>query len=276
MTDTMQHTPPPVVLTIAGSDSSGGAGIQADIKTISALNGYAASVITAVTAQNTDGVQLVYPLPPQVISAQIRSVMDDLQPQAVKIGMIPDAESAHTVVRTLQEYRSVPVVYDPVMVSTSGRRLMAEETVQVVEEWLLPMCRLVTPNLHETSMLWQAEEVTDMESMQRAARELNRTYRTAFLVKGGHLEGEVMCDILCEEGRIRRFTGQKVESRNLHGTGCTLSSAIAVMLAQGASMDEAVKGAKAFIHQAIQAGKDLHIGHGNGPLWHFFKRETSI
>ena len=265
----------PVILTIAGSDCSGGAGIQADIKTISALKGYAASVITAVTAQNTMGVQAVCPIPPDIVRAQITSVMDDLQPVAIKIGMVHNAAIVHTVAECLQKFWSRFVVYDPVMVSTSGRKLMTEDTVRTIQEELFPLCSLITPNLGEVSLLL-SNPVTDIEEMKLAACELANRYHCAVLVKGGHLSGNTMCDVLYNNGRFSLFGQQKIESRNLHGTGCTLSSAIAAFAARGKGLEEAVRQAKVYISKAIYHGKDLHIGHGNGPLCHFFSGEINF
>lgn len=262
----------PVILTIAGSDCSGGAGIQADIKTISALKGYAASVITAVTAQNTTGVQGVYPIPPDIVRAQIISVTDDLQPAAIKIGMVHNAAIVHTIAECLQKYRSRFVVYDPVMVSTSGRKLMTEDTVCAIQNELFPLCSLITPNLSEASLLL-SNPVTDLEEMKHAARELANRYHCAVLVKGGHLSGGTMCDVLYNNGSVSLFEQQKIESCNLHGTGCTLSSAIATFAARNNGLEEAIRQAKAYIGKAIYYGKDLHIGHGNGPLCHFFSGE---
>lgn len=269
---------PSVILSIAGSDCSGGAGIQADIKTISALGGYAASVITAVTAQNTLGVQSVYPIPADMVKAQITSVMDDLQPDAVKIGMVHDAGIVAAIVDCLQTYTLECMVYDPVMISTSGRQLMTEETIQIIKTELFPLCTLITPNLNEASLLL-GQAIADTVEMQQAARELSHRYDTAVLIKGGHLEGNDMCDVLyCRHpsagadvlpsGCILHST-PRIESPNLHGTGCTLSSAIATFLADGSKLDEAVRKAKKYISTAINLGKDMNIGHGNGPLWHF-------
>ena len=269
---------PPIILSIAGSDCSGGAGIQADIKTISALGGYAASVITAVTAQNTLGVQSVYPIPADMVKAQITSVMDDLRPDAVKIGMVHDAGIVTTIVDCLQTYTPECIVYDPVMISTSGRRLMTEETIQVIKTELFPLCTLITPNLNEASLLW-GQTITGTVEMRQAAQELSCRYNTAILVKGGHLEDNDMCDVLyCRQPSAGAdvlpsgcilYSNPKIESRNLHGTGCTLSSAIATFLAGGSKLDEAVCKAKEYISIAINQGKDMDIGHGNGPLWHF-------
>ena len=262
----------PVILTVAGSDCSGGAGIQADIKTISALKGYAASVITAVTAQNTVGVQTVYPIPPDIVRMQTESVMDDLQPAAVKIGMVHNAAIVRAIAECLQRFRPRFVVCDPVMVSTSGRQLMTEDTIHTIQEELFPLCSLITPNLSEASLLL-ARTVTDVEDMKQAARELADRYHCAVLVKGGHLSGTTMCDVLYGDNGFSLFEQQKIESCNLHGTGCTLSSAIATLAACNNGLEDAVRQAKAYIGKAILHGKDLHIGHGNGPLCHFFPEE---
>ena len=212
----------PVILSIAGSDCSGGAGIQADIKTISALGGYAASAITAITVQNTLGVRAVQSISPDMVRGQIEAVMDDLQPVAIKIGMINDIQIVRVISDCLQKYSPAYVVYDPVMVSTSGKKLMTDD------------------------------------------------YQTNVLLKGGHLEGDNMCDLLhTSEFIYHIYEEKKIESHNLHGTGCTLSSAIATYLAKGYPMRESIQHAKTYITQAIIAGKELNIGHGNGPLWHF-------
>ena len=231
---------PPIILSIAGSDCSGGAGIQADIKTISALGGYAASVITAVTAQNTLGVQSVYPIPADMVKAQITSVMDDLRPDAVKIGMVYDAGIVTAIVDCLQTYTPECIVYDPVMISTSGRRLMTEETIQVIKTELFPLCTLITPNLNEASLLW-GQTITGTVEMRQAAQELSCRYNTAILVKAGHLEGNDMCAVIsCRQPSAGAvvlpsvcilYSHPIIESHNLHGTGSTLSSAIATFLA---------------------------------------------
>ena len=259
----------PVILTVAGSDCSGGAGIQADIKTISALKGYAASVITAVTAQNTVGVQAVYPIPPDIVRMQTESVMDDLQPAAVKIGMVHNAAIVRAIAECLQRFRPRFVVCDPVMVSTSGRKLMSDETIEEIKRELLPLVTLITPNLDEASVLTD-KSIHNIHEMQEAAKRLVDEYQTSVLIKGGHLEGDRMCDLLhTSESIFHIYEEKKIESNNLHGTGCTLSSAIATNLAKGYPLRESIQHAKSYITQAIIAGKDLHIGHGNGPLWHF-------
>lgn len=273
---------PPIILSIAGSDCSGGAGIQADIKTISALGGYAASVITAITVQNTLGVQAVHPVPADIVHQQIEAVMDDLQPCAVKIGMVHNADIVHAIAVCIRKYRPKYVVYDPVMISTSGRRLMAEETICTIKEELFPLCTLITPNLSEASLL-NEKSISTVAEMEQGAISLSKQYNTSFLIKGGHLKGEEMCDVLynhpislevnAPQATCSLHTSPKVESRNLHGTGCTLSSAIATYLAHGKSLEEAVRQAKNYIHTAISNGKNLQIGHGNGPLWHFSLQE---
>ena len=260
------HGAPPTVLTIAGSDSSGGAGIQADIKTISALGAYAASALTALTAQTTQGVQGISPVDPEFMVLQVSSVLNDLQVDAIKIGMVGDSAMTLALSHVLQRYTG-PIVYDPVMISTSGHRLMEENAIEAVCRYLLPQCTLITPNLHEARLL-ASRPINTIEDMEQAALYLSECYHTAILIKGGHLEGHSMCDILSCHGKVTRFTAPKVESRNLHGTGCTLSSAIATYLAMGNVMEEAIKCAKAYVSQAIIEARNLHIGQGQGPLWH--------
>lgn len=261
---------PPVVLTVAGSDSSGGAGIQADIKTISALGGYAASVITALTAQNTQGVSLIEPVSQQMLKKQMEAVFDDLEVAAVKIGMIYDAESAHIVADILRRYRPKTIVCDPVMISTSGSRLMQNETIEVVEKELFPQSRLITPNLHEASMLARCK-INHIKDMYDAALNLSEKYGCGVLIKGGHLDGHTMCDVLYDGASFHEFASRKVESRNLHGTGCTLSSAIATRMAHGDTMQSSIESAKHYVTEAIAAASPMDIGKGNGPLWHFVK-----
>jgi phosphomethylpyrimidine kinase len=263
----MEHHP--VVLSIAGSDCSGGAGIQADIKTISALGGYAASAITAVTVQNTLGVYAVQSIPPEIIRGQIEAVIEDLQPAAIKIGMVNDIQTVRIISGCLQKYATEHVVYDPVMVSTSGRKLMTDETIGEIKEKLIPYVTLLTPNLDEAAVL-TGKNIHNVQEMQEAAKKMADDYRISILIKGGHLEGEKMCDFLYTPEHLRHtYEEKKIDSGNLHGTGCTLSSAIATNLAKGYPMQEAVLHAKTYITQTIIAGKELHIGHGNGPLWHF-------
>lgn len=257
----------PVILSIAGSDSSGGAGIQADIKTISALGGYAASAITAVTVQNTMGIRAIYSVPPEIVRGQIEAIMGDLQPEAIKIGMIDDMLIVRIIVDCLRKYKPKFIVYDPVMVSTSGRKLISREAIHEIKKSLFPLTTLITPNLDEASVLLE-KPITTIYEMQLAAQELAETFHTSVLVKGGHLAGNEKCDVLYTEGNTYLYKEQKIESRNLHGTGCTLSSSIVTFLAKGCTLNEAVQRAKYYITLAITAGKDLTIGQGNGPLRH--------
>lgn len=238
-----------VVLTIAGSDTSAGAGIQQDLKTITALGQYGATVITAITAQNTLGVQAVEPVSGEMVFRQIRSVMDDLDVKAIKIGMIPNLQVAKAIVERLSKTREpIPVVWDPVMISTSGTRLMAEDCISFLQEFLSPYCTLITPNLPESQLFAQP-------------------YKANMLIKGGHAVGEEMTDtLILTDGQQFRFTERRISSGNLHGTGCTLSSAIASYLATGKSLPEAVQLAKNYLTETIRVGVDQIIGHGNGPL----------
>lgn len=258
---------PPVVLSIAGSDPSGGAGIQADTKTVSALGGYAATAITAVTVQNTRGVTAVEYLPAELVAAQIGAVLDDLHPDAIKIGMTGTTAIVRAIASALRAYGSPCVVADPVAVATSGKALAEPETVAALCDELFPLCLLITPNLHEASRLL-GRPVTTVAEMERGAEELSRRYGCAVLVKGGHLEGDRMTDVLYD-GDVVRFDGARIATGNLHGTGCTLSSAIATLLASGRTLREAVGEGKAYMNRAIAAARELHIGSGNGPLWHF-------
>lgn len=260
-----------IVLAIAGSDCSGGAGIQADLKTISALGGYAAAAITAVTVQNTCGVKAIHPIPPEYIKGQIEAVMEDLRPDAVKIGMIHDAAAAKAIADSLRKYRPVRVVLDPVMISTSGCRLVEEEAIEIIRTALMPMSDLVTPNLKEAEVLW-GESITTVEEMEKAASALLRYGSKAVLLKGGHLSGNDMTDILCcaDKEQPIRYEGKKTESRNTHGTGCTLSSAIATLLAQGRTIEQAAGEAKKYVSEGIIHGKEVQTGNGHGPLNHFF------
>lgn len=262
-----QKTIPAKVLSIAGSDPSGGAGIQADIKTVTSLGGYAAAAITALTIQNTEGVRGVFPVPSATVAEQIAAVMEDIEPQAVKIGMVNDAEIVRVISAAVARYAPRHVVFDPVMVSTSGHRLIGENVADELERDLIPLASLITPNMSEAEALWR-RPIGSVERMEQAATELARRYGTAVLVKGGHLAGDEMCDILCDGDEIHRFTSERIATRNLHGTGCTLSSAIATLLAQGRDMRQAVAEAKRYVSRAIEAGSRMSIGRGNGPLWH--------
>lgn len=257
------------VLSIAGSDPSGGAGIQADIKAVSALGGYAATAITALTIQNTMGVKSVFAAPASVVVEQIEAVMEDICPQSIKIGMVKDACIVAAIAGSIRKYRPQYVVYDPVMVATSGDRLIDDDIIVIIESELMPLATLITPNMAEAEVLWR-KKIADLDDMEQAAVDLSGKYNINVLVKGGHLKGKGMCDVLCcrDNGRIVRFTEKRIETRNLHGTGCTLSSSIATLLAKGLDLENAVCEAKKYVTKAIEAGSFMEIGHGNGPLWH--------
>lgn len=253
------------VLSVAGSDSSGGAGIQADIKTISAFNLYAETAITALTAQNTLGVSDILGTPAEFLDKQLTAVFEDIFPDAVKIGMIYSAENAQVIARTLEKYNARNVVTDTVLISTSGKRLLSEEAQKILTEKIFPLSDLITPNLPEAEAL-TGISVRNTEDMKRAAAMLSEQVRGGVLVKGGHLEGRA-ADLLYYGEKFTFYETERIDSSNTHGTGCTLSSAIACGLAMGLSMEESVKNAKAYITRAIEAGLDL--GKGNGPLYHF-------
>lgn len=325
----VSHPQDAVALTIAGSDSSAGAGIQQDLKTMTKVGVYGATVITAITSQNTLGVKGVMPVPAEVVKSQLDAVLSDLHITAVKIGMVPNAAIAHVIADTLKDYKEslankrssayknateefirqdaqtqeISIIYDPVMISTSGHRLMEEECIQVVCEELLPLCTLVTPNLPEAELLMRQKKEresnrdkktilaldhengkeSDSEKGQRKILEkqgetnlafedakykkLPLKYGTSFLVKGGHAEGEDLADILYSTtGESHRFPTKKIATHNLHGTGCTLSSAIASYLVKGNDLVTAISLAKQLLAEGIQKGANAHIGKGNGPL----------
>ena len=251
----------PSILTIAGSDCSGGA---------SALGAYAASAITAITVQNTLGVTGIHPVPPEYVKGQIEAVMTDIRPRAVKIGMINDVKIVEVIADAIQKFRPRFVVFDPVMVSTSGCKLIEDDAITALTTRLMPLATLITPNLSEAQVL-TGITVNDRQSMQAAAQELLKLGSQAVLVKGGHLEGGRMYDLLQvrNESDPHLFAADKVNSSNTHGTGCTLSSAIATYLALGNPLVTAVEKAKQYVWQGILTGKDVHIGEGHGPLNHF-------
>ncbi|WP_291558556.1 bifunctional hydroxymethylpyrimidine kinase/phosphomethylpyrimidine kinase [Bacteroides sp.] len=259
------------VLTIAGSDCSGGAGIQADIKAISALGGYAASAITAITVQNTCGVTGIHPVPASYVKAQIEAVMTDIKPSAIKIGMINDVEIVKAIAESIKEYKPKFVVFDPVMVSTSGCKLIEDKAIEAIKEELIPLSTIITPNLSE-AMVLTGDSISDAASMTAAGNKILESGCGAVLIKGGHLEGNDMCDVLCIKGENTPYiyTASKISSKNTHGTGCTLSSSIATYLALGETLQEAVRKAKDYVHKGILNGKDVCIGSGHGPLNHFY------
>lgn len=261
----------PTVLSIAGSDCSGGAGIQADIKTISSLGAYAATAITSITIQNTNGVQNSCAISPDVVTGQIKAVMEDLAPNVVKIGMIENTETVRAISQTLTKYPDTPIIYDPVMVSSSGHPLMNEESIEAVKKELFPLCTLITPNLSEAKVL-TGKPFTTINDMTDNICHLRQWGAYAILLKGGHLEGREMTDLLLmpDTNEPISFQSEKVNSPNTHGTGCTLSSAIAAFVSQGYSLPEAIRQAKHYVTEAIRQGADVQIGHGHGPLNHFF------
>lgn len=259
-----------IALTIAGSDSSGGAGIQADLKTFSALGVYGASAIVALTAQNTRGVTAIHDAPPDFIVAQIDAVMDDLTVGAVKIGMVSRVETIEAIADTLVRREVRNVVVDPVMVASSGARLLAPNAIAAVRERLLPLALLVTPNLPEAAELLGCDVARDEADMIEQAKALRGLGARAVLVKGGHGEGAESVDILVgEDGVAGRLAAPRITTRNTHGTGCTLSSAVAAELAKGRGLVEAVSTAKSYVAAAIAAADRLDIGSGHGPVHHF-------
>jgi len=258
-----------IAITIAGSDSGGGAGIQADLKTFSALGVYGASVITALTALNTIGVQGIHDVPHSFVTQQIDSVFSDLTVNAVKIGMLSQPAVIEAVAEGLVRHEATQVVLDPVMVAASGDRLLAPRAVDALRRVLLPMARLVTPNLPEAAALLDEPLAQEEQAMCRQAERILALGPQAVLVKGGHGTGHESTDVLMDQQGMRRFAAPRIDTRNTHGTGCTLSSAIAAGLAKGLSLDDAVAAAKSFIHAAIAASDQLEIGRGHGPVHHF-------
>lgn len=259
----------PTVLAIAGSDSSGGAGIQADLKTIAALGAYGASVITALTAQNTQGVRAIHVPPSDFLRQQLEAVFDDLTVDAVKIGMINSSEIAHVIGGALDRYQPPFVVFDPVMVATSGARLIQDNTLDALWQELFPRANLITPNLDEAQML-VGRPLSSVTAMQEAAEEMVARGCQGVLLKGGHLKGERLYDVLALPTGTTLFESSYIDSSNLHGTGCSLSSAIAAYIALGHTLPEAIELAKEYTAEAIRAGKDVVTGHGHGPLNHSF------
>jgi len=260
----------PSVLTIAGSDSGGGAGIQADLKTFSALGCFGTSAITAITVQNTRGVTGIQSILPEIVQGQIKVVMDDIKPSAIKIGMVHSVELVQAIAQILREYPQVPVVLDPVMVATSGDKLIQDETIAVLKKELFPLATIVTPNLDEAQILTSLT-ILNLDDMKKALFPILATGCRSVLVKGGHLKGSRLFDIYRHQnGEEEIFETSAINTNNTHGTGCSLSSAIAAYLAQGKNLIQAIKEAKDYVHQAIENGQDVKTGEGNGPLNHFF------
>ena len=254
-------------MTIAGSDSGAGAGIQADLKTFAALGVYGTSVITAITAQNTLKVVQVLELPPDLLAAQIDAVMSDIGADAAKTGMLANSEIIGVVAERVRSLGIPNLVVDPVMVAKSGDRLLQEQAVQALREALLPLATVVTPNIPEAEVL-VGYGIESMDDVHRAAREIARMGPANVVIKGGHREGPAT-DLLYSEGLVREFTSPRIESKNTHGTGCTFASAIAAYLAMGRSVEQAVYHAKEYVTEAIKAAYPL--GRGHGPVHHFYK-----
>ncbi len=262
----------PIVVTIAGSDSSGGAGIQADLKTFSALGVYGASVITALTAQNTTGVSAIHIPPADFIYEQMKAVFTDLDVKAVKIGMLGNAKIIETVTHALKEFYSGPVILDPVMVATSGDQLLSDNAEYILKSLLLPRADLITPNLHEAAHLLNGSLAKDEGEMRSQLQELVKLNSQAVLLKGGHLESSNdALDLLFDGANYHSFSKTRIKTQNTHGTGCTLSSAIAANIAKGESLIKAVEEAKNYVNEAIKHASDLDIGTGAGPLHHTYK-----
>ncbi|NNU50566.1 bifunctional hydroxymethylpyrimidine kinase/phosphomethylpyrimidine kinase [Rhizobium sp. WYCCWR 11279] len=257
------------VLSIAGSDPSGGAGIQADLKAFSARGVYGMAVLTALTAQNTQGVSGVHLVPPQFVADQINAVFADVRVDAVKIGMIANAGIADAVVGALTDHRDIPIVIDPVMIAKGGAALLAPEAVDVLTRRLLPLATLLTPNLPEAAALLHQPVATNRAEMAEQAERLRALGPAAVLVKGGHLDSDESPDVLATGAGLHWFEAKRVPTKNTHGTGCTLSSALTAELAKGASAQEAVAIAKDYLAGAVAAAGQLTVGSGHGPVQHF-------
>jgi len=259
----------PMALTVAGSDSGGGAGIQADLKTFSALGVYGASVVTALTAQNTLGVQSIHPVPADFIEAQLESVFSDLKPGVVKTGMLGEVAIVRAVAGYLRQQSGVQLVVDPVMIAKSGNALLQEDAVSVLTQELIPQATVITPNLPEAAAILGCDEPEDLEQMRQMARQLKALGPETVLLKGGHLSGIRSPDVFFDGEQMIVMDQQRLETRNTHGTGCTLASAIAAFLARGDAPAEAVRRAKLYITEAIRAADQLRVGDGQGPVHHF-------
>jgi hydroxymethylpyrimidine/phosphomethylpyrimidine kinase len=259
----------PIAVTIAGSDSGGGAGIQADLKTFSALGVYGASVITALTAQNTRGVTAIHDVPPEFITAQIDAVFSDLKVGAVKIGMVSQSPVIEAIASGLDRWRQQRVVLDPVMIAASGDRLLASDAIDALKRVLIPRALVITPNLPEAAALLEAPIASTETQMREQAERLLALGAKAVLIKGGHASGPESVDLLVEPTASTRLAADRIATDNTHGTGCTLSSAIAAGLAKGLDLAAAVGAAKAYVTAAIAAAERIEIGSGRGPVHHF-------
>jgi hydroxymethylpyrimidine/phosphomethylpyrimidine kinase len=261
----------PIALTIAGSDSSGGAGIQADLKTFAALGVYGASAITALTAQNTTGVRGVHPVPADVVTAQIDAVFEDLAVGAVKIGMVGARAAIDAVAAALRRWAPEHVVLDPVMVASSGDRLLPADAVEALRRTLIPRASILTPNLPEAAALLDEPVASSQVEIEGQGRRLLALGCPAVLIKGGHGRGAASIDYLVRDSGIESLAAARVATENTHGTGCSLSSAIAAGLAKGETLEQAVRSAKAFVSAAIATADRFAVGHGHGPIHHFHR-----
>ncbi|AQZ51671.1 bifunctional hydroxymethylpyrimidine kinase/phosphomethylpyrimidine kinase [Martelella mediterranea] len=257
------------ILSIAGSDPSGGAGIQADLKTFSALGTYGMAALTGLTAQNTRGVTGVHEVPSAFVAEQIAAIFDDVKVNAIKIGMVVNANVAVTIADSLRHHVEVPVVLDPVMVAKGGHRLLPEDAIEALKDHLIPLAAVLTPNLPEAAALLDAETATTRDQMIEQATALRGLGAQAVLLKGGHLEGAESPDLLVTANGHEWLEGARIDTASTHGTGCTLSSAIAAEIGKGAPLSEAVANAKRYVAGAIAAADSLHVGSGHGPTHHF-------
>lgn len=262
---------------IAGSDSGGGAGIQADIKSASACGAYSSTVITALTAQNTLGVHAIEGVSPQMIADQLQAVLEDIGTDAVKIGMLHSKEVVEVIAKHLKAYRPSHIVLDPVMVATSGDRLLQEEAMQALKETMIPLAEVITPNVPEMELLLD-DKLENSTDFSKYAKALAAKFKVSVLLKAGHLHGENSVDILFnnQTQQITELSSPRVETKNTHGTGCSLSSALASFLAQGFSLEDAAQKAKTYIYKAIHAGKAYKLGNGSGPIHHFYKWDEPL
>jgi phosphomethylpyrimidine kinase len=260
-------------LSIAGSDPSGGAGIQADLKTFSALGVFGTTAVTAVVDENTVGVTGVHPVPVEFVSGQIHSVLSDVGADAIKIGMLHSSELIRAVKDAISEYPISNIVLDPVMVATSGDKLLQDEAIDTLKSELIPFVRLITPNIPEAEIL-SGQKIAGQADLPDLAKSLSEQFggKVSVLLKAGHLEDDELVDVFynAEEGAFLKLSQKRIQTKNTHGTGCTLSSAVAAFLAKGFGMDEAITQAQAYLHQAIVAGADFPIGKGRGPVHHFW------
>ncbi|RQO32615.1 bifunctional hydroxymethylpyrimidine kinase/phosphomethylpyrimidine kinase [Taibaiella sp. KBW10] len=266
----------PIALTIAGFDGSGGAGIQADCKTFSALGCYATSILTALPVQNTQGVKNIYPIPCAAVEAQIGTILDDIFPDAIKIGMVHTAALVQTIAAGLTQYPQTPLILDPVMVSSSGHRLIEDRTIAALIDQLFPIAELITPNMDEAAVLAEME-IKTLDDMFLAGTKIQQLGCRAVLLKGGHLDlPEITSLYFDTTGQVHAFRFEKYNTQNTHGTGCTLSAAIAAYRARGKNLAEAINLGQNYVQQAIAAGSDVRTGKGHGPLNHFFQPEPLI